>query len=248
MTENRLETRLEMIEKNLPAIMPQLSEEAIRDNLMSDELLDMIKVNTLPFETLMTYYQCASMEIETKFKVLNEQFSLSLERNPIQSIKTRIKSPESIMKKIRRKKIGLTLEDIEREINDIAGVRVICSYPDDIYLLADCLLQQDDITLIERKDYIANPKKSGYRSLHLIVEVPIFLQNEKRPTKVEVQLRTIAMDFWASLEHSLHYKKSELDKSGPEAEILEEELVECATEIARIDKRMQEIRDRISEI
>ena len=148
------------------------------------------------------------MEIETKFKVLDEQYSLRYDRNPIESIKSRVKSMDSLLKKIRKRNISLTLEAIEESIYDVAGIRVICSFQEDIYLLADCLIQQDDIKLIEIKDYIKNPKENGYRSLHLIVEIPIYLQDEKRNVKVEIQLRTIAMDFWASLEHKLRYKKN----------------------------------------
>ena len=183
------------------------------------------------------------MEVETKFKVLNEQFSLQYDRNPIETIKTRLKSPEGIVKKIKRKDLPFSLQSIEENINDIAGIRVICSFPEDIYLLAECLLKQDDITLIEVKDYIKNPKESGYRSLHLIIEVPIFLENEKKNMKVEVQLRTIAMDFWASLEHKLRYKK---DIPQEEAELLAKELVECANISADLDNRMEQIRNRIA--
>ena len=160
----------------------------------------------------------------------------------LKSIKTRIKSTESLIKKIRNKGLPLKLDAIEQNIQDIAGVRVICSFQDDIYLLADCLLRQDDITLIRKKDYIKNPKASGYRSLHLIVEVPIFLQNEKRSMKVEVQLRTIAMDFWASLEHKLRYKKN---IPPQEAELLAKELMDCACISSSLDLRMQKVRDRI---
>ena len=142
---------------------------------------------------LMSCYRCAIMEIETKFRVLNERFSLHHDRNPIDAIQNRLKSPESILDKMVRKNLPFTLEAIEANIFDIAGVRVVCSFIDDIYMLADCLLQQDDIRLIRRKDYIENPKPNGYRSLHLIVEVPIFLQDGKKLMKVEVQLRTIAM-------------------------------------------------------
>lgn len=225
-----------------PAHMPIMNENLIRNTLFSDEFLDILNTNTLPIQKLFTYYQCAIYEVETKFKVLNEEFSLRYDRNPIETIKTRIKSTESIMRKIRTKNIPLDIESIDARINDIAGVRVICSFLDDIYMLADCLLQQDDVTLVSKKDYIKNPKESGYRSLHLIVEVPIFLQNEKRLTKVEVQLRTIAMDFWASLEHKLRYKKNIPDD---EAEILARELSDCAQENARLDARMQEIREQI---
>ena len=215
----------------------------LQSNLMSDEFLDFVQKNTLPLDTLMAYYRRAIMEIETKFKVLNEQFSLEYDRNPIESIKTRVKSIEGIVRKVRKKDIPLTIHAIEQNINDIAGVRVVCSFPEDIYLLADCLLRQDDIRLIEKKDYIKKPKPSGYRSLHLIVAVPIFLQDEKREMKVEVQLRTIAMDFWASLEHKVRYKKNIPEN---EAEQLAEELTECAEISAQLDNRMQNIRNRLA--
>lgn len=222
--------------------MEQLQTKFVRESILSDGFLDFMQENKLPVDTMMAYYRCAIMEVETKFKVLNEQFSLRYDRNPIESIKTRIKSMESIMKKVRNKNLPLTLASIEENIRDVAGVRVVCSFLDDIYMLADCLLQQDDITLLERKDYIQNPKESGYRSLHLIVEVPIFLQNEKRNMKVEVQLRTIAMDFWASLEHKLRYKKNIPEE---EAELLAKEMVECAKTSAALDSRMQDIKNRI---
>ena len=150
----------------------------IQRNLMSDEFLDFVQKNTLPLDTLMAYYRCAIMEVETKFKVLNEQFSLEYDRNPIESIKTRVKSIDGIIRKAQKKEIPLSIRSIEQNINDIAGIRVVCSFPEDIYLLAECLLRQDDIRLIEKKDYIRKPKPSGYRSLHLIVAVPIFLQDE----------------------------------------------------------------------
>ena len=134
----------------------------------------------------------------------------------------------------------MTVEDMEKNMNDIAGIRVICSFPDDIYMLADCLLAQDDITLIAKKDYIKKPKPNGYRSLHLIVEVPIFLTDEKKPMRVEVQFRTIAMDFWASLEHKMKYKKH-IEK----AESISNELYYCAELIAQLDGRMQQIREKI---
>lgn len=220
----------------------QARDEFIRKSLMSDEFLDFMQENRMPLDKMMAYYRCAVMEIETKFNVLNEHFSLQYDRNPIESIKTRIKSTESLIKKIRNKGLPLKLDAIEQNIHDIAGVRVVCSFQDDIYLLADCLLRQDDITLIRKKDYIKNPKASGYRSLHLIVEVPIFLQNEKRAMKVEVQLRTIAMDFWASLEHKLRYKKN---IPPQEAELLAKELMDCACISSSLDLRMQKVRDRI---
>lgn len=225
---------MESIENQLS----HLDNNFMKDNLLSDDMFDLVSANMLPLKTLMAYYQCAIMEVETKFRVLNEQFSLQYDRNPIESIKTRLKSIEGILKKLRRKNLPLTLESIEQEIRDVAGIRIICSFKEDIYMLANCLLEQDDITLIERKDYIENPKASGYRSLHLIIEVPIFLQNEKRPMKVEVQLRTIAMDFWASLEHKLRYKK---DLPAAELDELSHELFSCAENIASIDERMNDI-------
>lgn len=227
---------------NLYDVVEQKRNQILRESVTSDEFMDFMKKNMEPYETLLTYYRCAIMEVETKFNVLNEQFSLQYDRNPIESVKSRLKSTQSLIKKIRKKNIPLTVESIEKNITDIAGVRVVCSFPEDIYLLADCLLQQDDITLIEKKDYIENPKPSGYRSLHLIVEVPIFLENEKRNMKVEVQLRTIAMDFWASVEHKLRYKKN---IPADQAETLGAELVECADISAALDFRMQDIRKRL---
>lgn len=229
-------------EKYVSEHMEEALDQIVRNSFMSDEFLEFMQENTKPLDTLMAYYRCALMEIETKFRVLNEQFSLEYDRNPIESIRTRIKSYESIVRKVRKKKIPLNIGSLEQNINDIAGVRVVCSFPEDIYMLADCLLQQDDIRLIEKKDYIRSPKPSGYRSLHLIVAVPIFLHNEKREMKVEVQLRTIAMDFWASLEHKVRYKKN---IPASEVEQLARELTECAEISAELDGRMQDIRDRL---
>ena len=230
--------------KPLETFIEQRKERFVKNNLMSDEFLDFVNKNMKPIEKQMSYYQCAIMEAETKFKVLNEQYSLEYDRNPIEDIKSRVKSMESLIKKIRKKDIPLTLSSIEENIHDIAGVRVICSFPDDIYMLADCLLSQDDITLLEKKDYIKNPKPGGYRSLHLIVSVPIFLQDGKRNMTVEVQLRTIAMDFWASLEHKLRYKK---DIPADKAKYLEDEMLACAQISADLDMRMQNVRDVIAE-
>ena len=220
-------------------------DELIRKNLLSDEFLELIQKNKKPFDLLMSYYQCAIMEIETKFKVLNQEYSLEYDKNPIEGIKTRIKSYDSLVRKIRRKNIPMSLASIEENIKDIAGVRVICSFPEDIYELADSFLKQDDIVLIEKKDYIKNPKPSGYRSLHLIVSVPIFLQNEKRNMKVEVQLRTIAMDFWASLEHKIRYKKNLPEE---ETALLAADLFVCAEQSAALDLKMQDVKNRLQAI
>ena len=192
------------------------------------------------YRFLMMEYECALKEITTKFNVLNDEFSSSRGRNPIESIKTRIKTPESIFEKMVRKNINPTLKSIKENIFDIAGVRIICSYKEDIYFLADTILKQDDIKLYEKKDYIKNPKENGYRSLHLIVEIPIFLSTHKEFMKCEIQLRTIAMDFWASLEHKLKYKK-DLKDSG----IIVEKLKRVAEEIALLDDEMEQIHKTI---
>lgn len=235
---------IDELKKQGKALLDARRDNFVRQSLLSDEFLNFMQQNKKPFDLLMSYYECAIMEIETKFRVLNHELSLEYDNNPIESIKTRVKSYDSILKKIRRKNIPLNLQAIEENLKDIAGVRVICSFPDDIYKLAESFLKQDDITLIERKDYIKNPKPSGYRSLHLIVQVPIFLQNERKMVNVEVQFRTIAMDFWASLDHKMRYKK---ELSDEEVEILQEELYDCAKQSAALDERMQRIRDRITQ-
>lgn len=235
---------IDELKKQGKALLDARRDNFVRQSLLSDEFLNFMQQNKKPFDLLMSYYECAIMEIETKFRVLNHELSLEYDNNPIENIKTRVKSYDSILKKIRRKNIPLNLQAIEENLKDIAGVRVICSFPDDIYKLAESFLKQDDITLIERKDYIKNPKPSGYRSLHLIVQVPIFLQNEKKMVNVEVQFRTIAMDFWASLDHKMRYKK---ELSDEEVEILQEELYDCAKQSAALDERMQRIRDRITQ-
>ena len=201
-----------------------------------------IMEQTRPFAELMMRYKCAMLEVKTKFDVLNTRLSLENDRNPLESINCRIKTVASIIEKLNRKGFELSPESIEKNLNDVAGIRVICSFIEDIYLLADRLCSQDDIRLIERKDYIKNPKPNGYRSLHLIVEVPIFLMDEKKFMRVEVQFRTIAMDFWASLEHKLKYKKNiETDLQEISAE-----LKTCAEEISRLDNKMQEIHNKIN--
>ena len=210
--------------------------------MMEKSGLKKVIAQSEPFMKLMMQYQCALMEIETKLKVLNAEFSLAHNRNPFETIKTRIKKPVSIMEKLERKGLELSVESIEKNLDDIAGVRVICSFPEDIYRVAELLANQDDITVIEWKDYIKEPKPSGYRSLHLILEVPVFLMQETKPMRVEVQFRTIAMDFWASLEHKLRYKKDILN-----SEEIAKELHECADGIALMDERMQRIRHKIEE-
>ena len=226
----------------LETFIEQRKERFVRNSLMSDEFLDFVNKNMKPIEKQMSYYQCAIMEVETKFKVLNEQYSLEYDRNPIEDIKSRVKSMESLIKKIRKKDIPLTLSSIEENIHDIAGVRVICSFPDDIYMLADCLLSQDDITLLEKKDYIKKSKTGRIPQPSSDRQCTNLFTGRKRNMTVEVQLRTIAMDFWASLEHKMRYKK---DIPESQVKFLQEELYDCAEQSAKLDERMQGIRDVI---
>ena len=228
--------------KPLETFIEQRKERFVKNNLMSDEFLDFVNKNMKPIEKQMSYYQCAIMEVETKFKVLNEQYSLEYDRNPIEDIKSRVKSMESLIKKIRKKDIPLTLSSIEENIHDIAGVRVICSFPDDIYMLADCLLSQDDITLLEKKDYIKNPKPNGYKSYHMVVTIPVYLTDGPVETKVEIQIRTVAMDFWASLEHKIYYKS---DFEAPD--YLQRELKACADVVDMLDAKMFSLNQAILE-
>ena len=200
------------------------------------ELLEEAK----PFINLMMQYKCAIMEVETKFRVLDAEFSLEYNRNPFESIKSRLKSPLSIYEKLRRKGYPVTVENIEKHLNDVAGIRVICSFPDDIYRLADLISKQDDIEVLGRKDYIKNPKPNGYRSLHLILGIPIFLSREKKFMRVEVQLRTIAMDFWASLEHKIHYKFE-----GNAPAYIKNELIDCARMVSDLDAKMLRLNEEV---
>lgn len=204
----------------------------------SNEILEEAR----PFQELMMRYKCAMLEVKTKLDVLNTQLSLESEGNPFESISCRLKSVPSILEKLKRRDLELSAKSVEENLNDVAGIRVICSFPDDIYVLADRLCSQDDIRLVRKKDYIKNPKPNGYRSLHLILEIPIFLMTEKRFMRVEVQFRTIAMDFWASLEHKVKYKKNIAD----DVDGISAELKECADEISRLDDKMQAIHRRIT--
>lgn len=218
----------------LPA---QLTEEAAEE--LYDRAMKMMRT-VVNYKDMQMTYACALKEIKTKFDVLNTEFNIKYKRNPISSISTRLKSTESTLRKLMSRRLPVSLNNIEEHIYDIAGIRVICSYIDDIYLIAEALLKQDDITLIERKDYIKNPKPNGYRSLHLIVRIPVFFAEGKKQVNVEVQIRTIAMDFWASLEHQLKYKQSIPDQTDVEAR-----LKNCADIIARTDAEMLELRRQI---
>lgn len=187
-------------------------------------------------------YSSAIREISTKLENLNDEFKYTKDRNPIHQISARVKSPKSIMAKLRLRNLELSVESARKNLTDIAGVRVICSYISDIYKIAELLTSQSDIETIRRSDYIENPKPNGYRSLHLIVTVPVFLSDRTEIVKVEVQVRTIAMDFWASLEHELTYKFPE--KKTPE---LIAELKECADVITSTDKQIQKLYNKMIE-
>jgi putative GTP pyrophosphokinase len=242
-THSAIDT-LDKAQKNRIMLHMDFSPDFLKKNLqkLEDRFLGKIQETIEPVQKLISCYRCALMEIETKFRVLDEEFSYLHERNPIDNIKTRIKDFDSIRKKLRERRLPFTINSVEKNIHDVAGIRIICPFVDDIYMLADCLLMQDDIILLEKKDYIAQPKETGYRSLHLIIETPIFLHNEKRYMKVEIQLRTIAMDFWANLEHRLRYKKDIDEKMVKKISV---ELIECAEASATLDLRMKNIRDSI---
>lgn len=190
----------------------------------------------LQFQQIMMIYESAIKQIETKLEILNKENKVSRKRNPIETIKSRIKSPESIGAKLEKKNLPVTFESMMNNLDDIAGVRVICPYISDIYAVKDMLLKQPDINLICEKDYIQSPKKSGYRSLHLVIETPVYLSKTAHNVHVEIQLRTIAMDFWATLEHELKYKNS---AKVPDS--VRRELFRVAETIAMTDREMEEI-------
>ena len=194
------------------------------------------------WKTVMFLYTSALKEVGTKLEILNDEFQHVHSYNPIEHIKTRIKTPESIVKKLKRNGHETSIENMVKYVNDIAGVRLICSFTSDIYKLAEMIGNQTDLKVLSIKDYIKNPKESGYKSYHMLVSVPIFLSDSVVDTKVEIQIRTIAMDFWASLEHKLRYKK---DIPADQAQQLQEELLACATQSAQLDNRMQEIRNQL---
>ena len=192
------------------------------------------------FQQIMMMYTCAIREVRTKLEVLNDELSIRNQRNPIEMIKARVKKPESIVEKLQRRGLPVSLESVVNNLDDVAGIRVICSFIDDIYAVADMLIRQDDVHVIAIKDYIKNPKTNGYRSYHMIIEVPVFFSDRKKNMRVEVQIRTMAMDFWASLDHQLKYMKTlnnDMDIS--------DEMKKCADIIAQTDAKMLEIRKQI---
>lgn len=187
-------------------------------------------------------YDSAVKEIMTKLNILNSEFVELHSRNPIHTMKSRIKKPESVVEKLKRKGVELSMRKVKEEIDDIAGIRIICPYIKDIYVLKQLIENQDDLKILRTVDYIKNPKANGYRSLHLIVLVPVFFSDHKERIKVEVQIRTIAMDFWASLEHQLRYKTTNKEEIPQD---IQDELKSCADIIAKTDLRMQDIHNRV---
>lgn len=203
------------------------------DALLSSEDIESIRVSFFEMQHL---YQSATREISTKLEILDDEFKFIHRRNPIHNMQSRIKSIESIFEKLNRKGLEISIEAAKEHLTDIAGIRVVCYYIEDIYKIAEMLKNQDDIILIRETDYIKEPKPNGYRSLHLVVKVPVFFSDRKEIVPVEIQIRTMAMDFWASLEHQLRYKT--LEAVPPS---VSKELFECAENIAYTDLKMQEI-------
>ena len=192
---------------------------------------------------LQQLYNAAIKEMQTKLEILNEEFKVRFARNPIHHVESRLKSTQSIVKKLMKKNCEVTIESAKANLNDIAGIRVVCCYIDDVYRVADMLLSQTDIELVKSQDYIKEPNYNGYRSLHLDLRIPVFLSERTEHVTVEVQIRTVAMDFWASLEHDLRYKS---DKDIPLS--IGEDMLRCANEIAEIDAKMQAIYQKIQEL
>ena len=188
-------------------------------------------------------YNSALKQISTKLEILNDEFQHVHRYNPIEHIKSRIKTPESIVKKLKKNGYESTIDNMVKYVNDIAGIRVICSFTSDIYQIAEMITNQSDIKVISVKDYIVNPKPSGYKSYHMLVTVPVYLSDRIADTKVEIQIRTIAMDFWASLEHKIHYK---FEGNAPEH--IKEQLVECAQMVSALDARMLSLNEEIQHI
>ncbi|WP_424807894.1 GTP pyrophosphokinase [Rhodococcus sp. 27YEA15] len=195
------------------------------------------------FARFMMVYQFGISELMTKVNILKDEFTHINQYSPIEHVASRMKSPESILRKARRLNLPLTLDDISKNIFDIAGVRITCSFISDTYRIADMLTSQSDIRVIEREDYIADPKPNGYKSLHLIVEVPVFMSDQVRHVPIELQIRTIAMDFWASLEHKIYYK---YNRDVPR-ELLDE-LTEAAAAAHRLDVKMERLNDEFAKI
>ena len=195
------------------------------------------------YQSVMMRYHCAILEMRTKLEVLSRDMSVRYRRNPIEFIESRLKRPSSIARKLQKSGLEVTVENMTEHLSDIAGIRVLCAYIDDIYEIARMLAHQKDVDIITVKDYIKHPKENGYRSYHMIVEIPVYFSDEVRPVRCEIQIRTIAMDFWATLDHDMQYKKQVQD-----AEQIMQELKECADIIHRTDEKMMRLRERIHRI
>ena len=205
------------------------------DHFMFNEGID-------SWESLMFLYNSALKEVTTKLEILNDEFVHVHKYNPIEYIKSRIKTPESIVKKLKRHELDINVDNMINNINDIAGVRIVCSFTSDIYHIAEMIGKQNDLTVIYVKDYIRNPKPSGYKSFHMLVSVPIFLGEKVVDTKVEIQIRTIAMDFWASLEHKIYYKFE-----GNAPEYISKDLRDCSEIVSMLDAKMLQLNEAILE-
>ena len=219
------------------------TEEAAKESSVVS-IVDAIGINegVDSWQTVTLLYNSALKEIGTKLGILNDEFQHVHRYNPIEHIKSRIKTAESIVKKLKKRGYESTIENMVKYVNDIAGIRVICSFTSDIYRIAEMLAGQDDIRVLSIKDYIKNPKESGYKSYHMIVTVPIYLSDGAVDTKVEIQIRTVAMDFWASLEHKINYKFE-----GEAPEHIKRELYECAEMVSDLDARMMSLNEEIKE-
>ena len=218
-----------------------MSENLFGLTVAADKGLDDLQCQLLlsenrRYQEVMLQYRCALKALESRLEILNEEFSLQHDRNPIESIKSRLKSPSSIMNKMQKRGLSLDFPTMQANIMDIAGVRVICSFEEDVFFLAKCLKDQSDIEIITEKDYISHPKPNGYRSLHLTIRLPVFFAEKEVRVPVEIQLRTIAMDFWASLEHTIRYKKN-----LPINAEVETELKECADSSREWDSKMEHL-------
>ncbi|MDE5864089.1 MAG: GTP pyrophosphokinase family protein [Lachnospiraceae bacterium] len=228
--------------------LPSLREKTNDLPALTNDIMEQLKVamqQSQQFQEMMMMYKCAIREVQTKAEVLNDEMSVRYHRNPISRVSSRVKKPESIAQKLYRKSLPFTVEAVMSNLSDVAGVRIICEFIDDIYTIATMLVMQDDLKVIKVKDYIKYPKPNGYRSYHLIVEIPVFFSKGKTPMRVEIQIRTIAMDFWASLDHELKYKKG---IAKEEEEKIAEELLFCADRIAETDKIMQQIRMKMDSV
>lgn len=229
-------------------LLPSLREKEADLPTLDGDIMEQLKLvmqQSQQFQEMMMMYKCAIREVRTKAEVLNDEMSVRYHRNPISSISSRVKKPESITQKLYKKGLPFTVEAIMANLSDVAGVRIICEFVDDIYTIAAMLAMQDDLKLIKIKDYIKFPKPNGYRSYHMIVEIPVFFSKGKTPMRVEIQIRTIAMDFWASLDHELKYKKN---IAPDEEEVIASELLSCADRIAETDMIMQQIRMKLDSV